>query len=82
MNKFSQSPCCDGMRHLLQESGERGFFASFEPMETGVQTFLLHRAVATRDESKLPRSDVAISLVARLPIRFCPFCATKLPTLP
>jgi hypothetical protein len=79
--------CCDGLKILIDNAGERGMSVLVDEDLGQFRFHLELRAVSKDEETLLSRNQVPlptkgnITLAASIVASFCPFCGTKLQTL-
>ena len=73
--------CCDGLKSLIENAGQRGIAALVERVPGGIMVVLQSRGVAADDEPKLrpggPGHDYKINISTSTGITFCPFCGKR-----
>src|SRR5262245_16865602 len=79
--------CCDGLKNLVGNAGQREISALVYESPGGFRFGLQFRAVSRRDELLISKKQTPIeiegniTLSAVIGLRHCPFCGTNLLTL-
>jgi len=83
--------CCDGMKSLIANAGQRGISVLVYNTSSGFRFNIQGRAISKEDENRLAQhptpnptpltSDGHLTISANCGLNYCPFCGTKLQKL-